>query len=129
MGGVDEGRAASTKMLVSRVVSQVTGEVDVSTAGCCGVKERVSGTRAESDCGDGLVRVTCSSHSPHSLGEPLGHALGKAAEGHGLVEVAYASDSRRDGTRPGTRVDGLHVVGRHFIGVSINEGLAYRGAR
>ena len=32
VGGVDEGRAVGAKMLVSRVVTQVASEVDVSTA-------------------------------------------------------------------------------------------------
>jgi hypothetical protein len=45
VGGVDEGRAVGAKMLVSRVVTQVASEVDVSTASCRGVEERVSGAR------------------------------------------------------------------------------------
>lgn len=126
--GVDEGRAAGAKMFISRVVTQVAGEIDVSTAGYRGVKKRVSGARAQSHCGDELVRVTGGTHPPHSAREPPGHALGKTAEGHWLVEVTDAPNSGCVRARAGTRVNGLHVVSRHLIGVSINKGLAYRGA-
>jgi len=62
------------------------------------------------------------------VGEPFGYALGKTAEGHWLVEVPDAPDSWRGRSRTGSRVDGFHIVGGYLIGVSINKGLAYRGA-
>ena len=128
MSRVDEGWSAGPKMFVGRMMAQVTGEVDVGVAGCCGIQQGISGSGAQRDGVDRLVRVASSPHSPDGTGESFGDSPGEGPQCHRFVEMADTTDTRGGGAGASSRVNGRHVVGGHLVGMGGDESRSHCGA-